>query len=176
MPRKTLQMIFLVLGMFCFDLRSASAQSSGNAIEVAVRSISFLKPPLTGTVLVAVIYEPGDAESVRESRAIERALASSDNFRPTSFRLKRVPADALDQLGAAKVAFVTRGTNYREIAAASASRSILTISFDPACARAGQCVLTVSSRPKVQIVVSRAAAAAARVRFNSSFLMLIKEI
>lgn len=176
MSRKTLQIIFFALGIFFFEARSAFAQSGENSIQVAIRAISFLKPSLTGTVTVAIIYEPGDADSEKEARAIERSLASSHSFGSMSLRPKRVSANSLEQLSGSKIAFVTKGTNYRQIAAVSSSRSILTISFDPACTRAGQCVLMVGSQPKVQIVVSRSAAAAARLRFNSSFLMLIKEI
>jgi hypothetical protein len=71
---------------------------------------------------------------------------------------------------------VTRGTNYRAIAAATASRSILTISSDPACAQAGHCVVAISTAPRVQITVSGAASRAANLRFSSSFLMLVREI
>lgn len=76
----------------------------------------------------------------------------------------------------AKVAFVTRGTDYQEIASATARRSILTISSDPACARAGYCVVAVSSSPKVQIIVSKVASKAAKVKFGAAFLMLVKEV
>jgi len=174
--RKAYPLIFLAIGMFCAGTEKACAQAEDAAIQVSVRAISFLKPSLAGTVTAVIIYEPGDAESDKQARAIERSLATSRGTGPISLKAKRVPATSLDQLAGAKVAFVTRGTNYRQIAAASSSRSILTIGFDPACARAGHCVLTVTSRPKVQIIVSRAAATAARLRFSSSFLMLIKEI
>ncbi len=176
MLQKAYPLIFLTIGLFCIGTEKACAQAEDAAIQVAVRAISFLKPPLTGTITAAIIYEPGDVESDKEARAIERSLATSRGTGLISLRAKRVPATSLDQLADARVAFVTRGTNYRQIATAFASRSILTIGFDPACARAGYCVLTVTSRPKVQIIVSRAAAAAARLRFSSSFLMLIKEI
>ena len=83
---------------------------------------------------------------------------------------------ALNQLNGAKVAFVTKGTNYRGVAAAAVPLSILTVSSDPACARAGYCVVTITSTSRVQITVSKAAAKGSRLRFSSGFLMLIKEI
>jgi len=176
LPPRTRHFIFLAIGIFCLWSRETFAQSEDDVIRVSVRTISFLKPSLAGTVTAAIIFEPGNAESEKEARAIERSLAGSRGSGTITLRPKRVPAGSLDQLSGARVAFVTRGTNYRQIAAASASRSILTIGFDPACTRSGHCVLTVTSRPKVQIVISRSAAAAAGLRFNSSFLMLIKEI
>lgn len=162
--------------MTFLESRTAFAQSGGDAIQVAVRAVSFLTPSLAKPVTAAIIYEAGDADSEKEARAIERSLAAGRSGGSTALRPKRVATSALDQLGGARVAFVTRGTNYRRVAAATAARSILTISFDPACTRAGLCVLSVSSRPKVQIIVSKSATTAARLRFSSSFLMLIKEI
>ena len=124
---------------------------TGSNVLIAARVASFLQPGLAGQVTAAIIYQPGDAGSEREARAIERAL------------------------GGARVAFVTTGTDYREIAAATAPRSILTISSDPACASQALCVVTISATSRVQITVSRAATKAAKLKFNSAFLMLIKE-
>lgn len=153
------------------------AQESDNTVQVAIRAAAFVSPPLVGRVTVAIIHEPGDAASEREARSIERAIAGGPRVGPMILVSRRVAAGALDQqLAGAKIAFVTSGVNYRQAAAATAPRSILSIGLDPACTRSGHCVLTVSRTPKVQITVSKAAAAAARLKFNASFLMLIKEI
>lgn len=154
----------------------ASAQMADNAVQVAVRVVSFLQPAPTGTVTAAIIYQPGDAASENEARAIERALGAGHVVGSMRLKPKKVAMGALGELAGARVAFVTRGTDYREIASATAARSILTISSDPACTRAGYCVVTISSAPKVQIIVSKAASKAAKLRFSSGFLMLIKEI
>lgn len=173
---KEIPIVCLILSVFCVEARPAIAQSGGDAIQVAARAVSFLTPSLGKTVTAAIIYEAGDANSEKEARAIERSLAANRANGSINFRSRRVSTASLDQLNGAKVAFITQGTNYRRIAAVTASQSIMTISFDPACTRAGHCVLSVSSRPKIQIIVSRSATEAASLRFNSSFLMLIKEI
>ena len=152
------------------------AQMGGSNVLVAARVASFLQPALEGQVTAAIIYRPGDAASEREARAIERGLGAGLAVGSITLRPRRVAANALGELAGARVAFVTTGTDYREIAAATAPRSILTISGDPACTRAAWCVVTVSATNRVQITVSRAAAKAARLKFNSAFLMLIKEI
>lgn len=176
MPTKILQAVFVIASCLCLLAGPTFAQSGSDTIQVAARAVSFLQPSLAGTVTAAIVYEPGDADSEREARAIERSLAAHRQTSPIILKPKRVSSASLDQMSGAKVAFVTRGTNYRQVGSAAAARSILTISFDPSCARVGHCVLAVSSSPKVQIFVSRSAAAAARLRFNASFLMLIKEI
>ena len=166
----------LALAMCLLAGQATSAQMASSAVLVAGRVASFLQPGLSGSVTAAVIYKPGDAASEREARGIERALGTGLVVGPLTLRPRRVASNDLAELAGAKVAFVTLGTDYREIAAAASARSILTIGSDPACARAAQCVVTISATSRVQITVSRAATRAARLKFNSAFLMLIKEI
>jgi hypothetical protein len=154
---------------------ASPAQTSSNAVQVAVRAAAFVSPPLSGPVTVAIVYDPGDANSEQEAREIERVMAGGMKVGAMILSPRRVPAASLDQLAGARMAFITQGSNYRQIGAATAARSILSISFDPACSRTGFCVLAVSETPRVQITVSKAAAAAAKLRFDSSFLMLVKE-
>ena len=144
--------------------------------QVAARVVSFLVPPPKGTLTAAIVYNPADPSSASEAASIERDLRG--DLKVGSFRLapKRVVVNALNGLAGAKVAFVTRGVNYAEVAAAAAPLSILTISFDPACAKAGRCIVSIAVARKVEITVSRAARKASNVTFNSAFMMLVKEI
>ena len=145
-------------------------------VQVGGRVSSFVHPRVSGAIIAAIIYEPGNSASENEARSIERSMG--DGMAVGSARLspRRVSTNALQGLAGARVAFVTRGTNYRAVAAATAPRSILTISSDPTCAQAGHCIVAISAAPRVQITVSRAASRAANLRFNSSFLMLVREI
>jgi hypothetical protein len=155
---------------------AASAQFENNTVRVVGRVATFLQPALSGQVIVAIIYQPGDPASENEARAIERALGSGLTVGSLTLKPRRVAAGTIGDLAGARIAFVTNGVNYREIAAAMASRSILSIGSDPACTKAGFCVVQITSTPGVQITVSKAAAKAAKLRFSSGFLMLIREI
>lgn len=145
-------------------------------LPVATRVISFLQPAPSGAIPAAIVYEPGNGASEAEAASIERGgpLVAGKG----TLRLKRVPVNALGQLAGVRVAFVTSGLRAQEaqIAAAAARGSILTITSDLACVQAAHCVVAISSSPRVQITVSRAAAKAANVQFGSAFLMLVKEI
>lgn len=154
----------------------AHAQMTGSTVAVGGRVVSFLQPPPSGPTIAAIIYEPGNEASEREARTIERELDSGLTVGSLAFRPRRVAANALGELAGARIAFVTKGANSRQLALVTAARSMLTISSDPACARAGQCTVAIQSRPKVQIIVSRAACTAARIRFSAAFLMLVREI
>ena len=154
----------------------ASAQITPNNALAGARALSFLQPALSGSVTAAIVYQPGDAGSEAEARAIEQALGNGLAIGSLTLKPRRVAANALDGLAGAKVAFVTRAANYRQVSSFAAQRSIITISSDPACAQAGLCVLSISSGPKVQIIVSKAACQASKVKFGAAFLMLVKEI
>jgi len=155
---------------------AASTPRVDNVVQVGGRVSSFVQPRISGAVITAIIYEPGDAASESEARSIERSMGEAMVVGSARLVPRRVSTSALQGLAGARLAFVTRGTNYRAIASAASSRSILTISADPACAQAGYCVVAISAAPRVQITVSRAASRAANLRFNSSFLMLVREI
>ncbi len=174
---KTILQRFIALACFlCVPAGGIHAQSAADLVQIASRAASFLQPSPSGAVTAAIVYEGGDAASEREARLIEQSLGAGLRVGSMTLKPRRVESHSLGQLAGAKVAFVTRGTNYKQVGAATAAHSILSISFDPACTQKGHCVLSVNSGSRVQIVVSRAATRASKLRFNSSFLMLIKEI
>jgi len=145
-------------------------------LPVATRVISFLQPAPSGMIPAAIVYEPGNAASEAEAASIERAgpLVAGKG----TLRLKRVAVGALGGLAGVRIAFVTAGLRDQQgqIGAAAARQSILTITSDLACVQAAHCSVAISSSPRVQITVSRAAAKAANIQFGSAFLMLVKEI
>lgn len=145
-------------------------------LPVATRVISFLQPAPGGVIPAAIVYEPGNAASEAEAASIERAgplIAGKGTL-----RLKRVAVGALGGLAGMRVAFVTAGLRDQQtqIGAVAARQSILTITSDLSCVQAAHCAVAISSSPRVQITVSRAAAKAANIQFGSAFLMLVKEI
>lgn len=154
----------------------APAQMAPNNVLAGARVLSFLQPALSGSVTAAIVYQPGDAGSEAEAQTIEQALGRGLAIGSLTLRPKKVSADALGGLAGAKVAFVTRAANGRQVASAAAQRSIVTISADPGCAQAGLCAVSISSGSKVQIIVSKAACKASKVKFGAAFLMLVKEI
>lgn len=147
-------------------------------VPIAARVVSFLQPSPTGVVPAAILYEPGNPASEAEANAIENSIGSGVSVGRSSLRARRVPVGSLAALSGFRVAFVTAGLRSEQvsIAAAAAKSSVLTISSDAACVQAGRCVVGIASAPKTQIIVNRAAARAANIRFGSAFLMLVKEI
>ena len=145
-------------------------------VQASTRIMTFLQPPLSGPLVAAIVYRPGDAQSEAEAQIIERALAAGTAVGKMTVKSRRIATNALADLAGAKIAFVTQGSNYRGVASAAGQHSILTISADPACVKAGLCVVAINSVPKVQILVSKAASTACNLKFGSAFLMLVREM
>lgn len=147
-------------------------------VPIAARVVSFLQPPPSGTVTAAILFEPGNAASEAEANAIERSIGSGLSAGRGAIRARRLSVGAMGSLSGYDIAFVTTGLRAEqdEIAAAAAKASVLTISSDPSCVQASRCVVGITGAPKTQIIVNRAAARAAKIRFGSAFLMLVKEI
>lgn len=143
-------------------------------MPVATRVISFLQLPPSGPIQTAIIFSPGNADSVAEAAAIERAIGAGKG----RLRVKRIAVGALGSLPGTQVAFVTTGLRAEqdEIAQAATRTHTVTITSDQSCVTSGKCVVAIATSPRVQITVNRAAARAVDAKFGSAFLMLVKEI
>jgi hypothetical protein len=74
---------------------------------------------------------------------------------------------------------VTRGISAGEfdaISAAVKARKVLTLSTDPACARAGKCVMSIVSDLKVAVLYNVAAGQSSGIEIIPTFRMLITEL
>jgi hypothetical protein len=151
--------------------------SADKDIQVAVRTIGFVEPAYTGQVTTAIVYDKSSAASRAEAEQIRAALMAKGSVKSATLRPQLVEQDALDGLASSKIAILTTGlsSQHEAIFREASRRGILTISTDMSCVTAGRCVVGVTSSPKVQIVVNRAARAASNTRFGAAFLMLVTE-
>jgi hypothetical protein len=177
-PRLAVARLSAMIGVAVVAVAMTGAAPSPkiNTVQVAGRVATFLQPALSGQIAIAIVYRPGDPSSESEMRQIERAIGTELVIGSLRLRPRRVADVSLRDLAGTKIAFVTSGVDYREVAVATAARSILAFGSDPACIQAGCCAVTISATPAVQIVVNKAAVKAAGLRFSSGFLMLVKEI
>lgn len=168
-----------VLAAGAVALCSASATPAAPLnVPVAVRVLSFLQPPPSGVTPVGIVFEPGNAVSEGDAAALERSIGGGLSAGRALVRTRRIPVTALSGMAGLRAAFVTGGLRNEQagVAAAAARLSVVTITSDLDCVAAARCIVGISSTPRVQITVSRAAARSANIHFGSAFLMLVKEI
>lgn len=153
----------------------ASADAAKD-LQVAGRALTFLENGPTGKATLGVVFDPAKPASVAEKDAVMAAIGGGYNAGALTLVGVPIPISAIGGAGGVKALFVTGGVNYAAVGAAAKSKNIVSIGSDPACVKSGACVMGVSTDPKVEITVNRAAAAAVGASFKAAFRMMIKEI
>ncbi len=155
----------------------AHAETSKKDIQIASRAVAFMTSAPTGAVTAAVVYDPANPASKVDADAIVAAIGGGLKAGKATLSAKLVATDNLADMTGARVAFIADGTGAQHAAifADASAQSILVISTDMSCVDAGNCIVGVASKPKVSIVVSKAARAAAGIDFKPAFLMMVKE-
>jgi hypothetical protein len=153
--------------LFAPDARAATTTRD---LQVMARAVGFINGLPRGVVDVAVVDGPG-------ADAVMAAMTRSASAGGITLNPRRVALSALTTSGA-RVIIVPegQGASHAAIAAAARGMHAVTVSTDMNCVRAGRCVVGVASSPRVEIVVSRAAAAAADISFGQAFRVMIREI
>jgi hypothetical protein len=154
----------------------AAAEVSDTTLLVAVRALSFLQHPLQGEVVVGIVYQPVNAQSLLEARHLDalmedgfragRWCCDRNSSRSMNWRFQRraVLPDLQARPAAAPLAQLNR------------SRKIPCVTTDIAQVRDGNCAMGVRALPRVEILVNRAAAAATGMTFSEAFRVMITEL
>jgi hypothetical protein len=151
-----------------------AASLSDKDVQLMVRAIGFLRPEPDNSGIVAIAYDAADPDSKRDAEAIASYFAGGLKAGPAVL-LPRV-LDGPRLAGGGFAAIITAsGANLDLVAAAARQWHAPCLTGDASLVRSGRCVLSVRSEPKVEITVSRTAAADVGVSFVSAFLMMVTQ-
>lgn len=151
-----------------------AASLSDRDVQLMVRAIGFLRPEPQDNGVVAIAYDAADPASRPDAEAIAGYFGAGLKA-GHAVLLPRI-VDGQQLAAGGFVAVITaNGANLDLVAAAGRHLHVACLTGDPALVRAGRCVLSVRSEPKVEIMVSRAAAANADVSFAAAFLMMVSQ-
>jgi hypothetical protein len=171
--KKLIPMGALALTIAAPGVASADAAKD---LQVAGRALTFLENGPTGKATLGIVFDPSKPASVAEKDAVMAAIGGGYNAGALTLVGVPIPIAAIGGAGGVKALFVTGGVNYAAVGAAAKAKNLVSIGSDPACVKSGACVMGVSTDPKVEITVNRAAAAAVGASFKAAFRMMIKEI
>jgi hypothetical protein len=154
----------------------ASAGSlSQKDVQILAKAIGFLEPPPSGAATVAIAYDPADPASKQDADAI--AGYFGDGLKAGAAVLKPKVTEVGQLGGGGFVAVVAAsGVKIDQVSKAAQALHVACITSDAAAVQAGQCVMSVKSEPKVEIQISRAAAASSGVAFGSAFMLMAHAI
>lgn len=159
-------------------IAAAQAQSdtpaslSARDLQVLGRSLAFVQPP-PGTLAIA--YAPRSAASRHDADALAAALASGLRSGTSVLHPVVVETTAVAS-GHFGVVIAAAGANGPELSAATRATHTLCVTAELEAVQAALCTMAIRSEPRVDIVVSHAAAAAGSVEFAAAFRMMIREL
>ncbi len=147
-------------------------------VNAGLNTLSQLMNKITGDTIMAVVYDPANATSVADAQEIKKIVAGGIRM-PDGSKLSAqlVGINELGKLSRARIAFLTPGlqADFTDIGTATSAASILTISTDIECVRAGKCIIGVEAKPVLTIYYSKQAADNAKIEFTQAFSMLVKQ-
>jgi hypothetical protein len=144
-------------------------------LKVGLKTLPLLTNKLSGSVTMAVVFDPSVGASKSEADSVV-GLVGSGIEAPggVTVTAKAVPVGDLAK-GDAKIAYVTTGLGKSWDAVQQGASGILTMSTDLDCVKANKCILGIVSQPSVSIYYSKAAADAQKISFSDAFAMLSKK-
>lgn len=147
-------------------------------VQVAARALSFVTNPLKGAVRVGIVYAAGNPKSVQQAQSLRSMLGSG--LKVGNLELRPVLVKSTDVASAdVDLFFLTEYMTAVETPkqlGTDAGRPLLCVTNDIGQVRRGACVMGVRSRPKVEVFVNRASAAANQINFSTVFRVMITEL
>jgi hypothetical protein len=145
-------------------------------LQIAGRALTFLENGPTGKATLGVVFDPSKPASVAEKNAVMAALGGGMSAGALTLVGKAVEAGDVAGVSGVAALYITTGVSTGPVGAAAKAKKLITIGSDMSCVTSGACVMSASADPKVEIVVSRSAAAAVGAVFKAAFRMMIREI
>ena len=146
-------------------------------LQVGARALSFLQKPPAGDLRVGIVYAPGNAESAREAADLQAMMEDGLKVGNVTLRPLRIK---VTELASASVDFyfLTSGVaeDAARVAVLTRQKRIPCVTVDLAQVRNGACFMGVRSKPKIEILVNRAAATSSGAAFSSVFRIMITEL
>lgn len=165
-----------LVGLAVGVAHSIGAQVTRTDLQVAARALSFMEQPLTGKVRVGIVYEPDSPRSVQQAQELARLIgtgmqAGRVELQPALVRVADAAAANVD------LYFLTEFVAPQAAAGtASLPPNRPCVTTDLTHVENGSCLMGISSKPKVSIVVNREAAKRSGITFATVFRVMITEI
>jgi hypothetical protein len=146
-------------------------------LQVVGRALGFLDKPLSGDIHVALVYAQNNPQSVRAAEALQAQMGDGLKVGAATLKPMLVPMTQITRSNA-ELFFLIPGAGDEMSALTRLVQAQHRPCFttDIAQVRAGRCAVGISSQPRIEIIVNRAAAAASGTAFSTVFRMMITEI
>jgi hypothetical protein len=166
------------LGLAALAVFAATGAKADPAkdLQLAGRALGFLENAPSGRVVIGVVFDSSKPASVAQKDAAMAALSAGLSTGAATFSGKAIDVGQLGSASGVVALYGVSGVSASALGAAGKAKHLITISSDKSCAAEGQCVMSVTTSPSVEITVNHNAAAAVGATFKAAFRMMIHEI
>jgi hypothetical protein len=155
--------------------QALAASMTTKDVQILAKVIGFLEPAPSGVVTVAVAYDPGNTDSRKDAEAI--AAYFGDGLKAGAAFLKPQLVEVGQLATGGFVAVIAASAvKIDQVFAATKALHIACVTADADAVQIGQCLMSVKSVPKVEILLNRSAASISGVSFGSAFLLMAHEV
>jgi hypothetical protein len=148
-------------------------------IVAGLGTFPLMTDKISGDVTLGIIYDPTLMSSKSDAENIKKIVDAGIDL-PGGGKLSAllVSVEELGKLSRVRAAFITPGleSHFADIALATSAASVLTMTTDVACVKAGTCIIGVATKPGVTIYFNKTAADAAKIEFSQAFAMLVRQL
>lgn len=151
-----------------------AASLSQKDVQIMAKAIGFLDPPPSGPATVAIAYDPSNPASKQDADEIAGFFGDGLKAGAATLTAKVTEVGKLAAGGFVAVV-VASGVKPDQVYSVTKSQHVACITPDATAVQAGQCLMSIKSSPKVEILISRAAMTGSGVGFSSAFLLMAHE-
>lgn len=145
-------------------------------MRVAGHVLGFEDAPITGEIIIAIVYNAANVESHAEATMLASLLGNGLQVGRLTLRPRLIEQGHLAENGGYNAIFATIGVDEGLLRASLKLRQVPCLTRHLEQVEHGVCIVAIRSEPSVSIVVNAANAAVAGVRFATAFRMMVREI
>lgn len=164
---------FFMAASLCLGLTMAPAEAGFTAKDAQIlgRILGFLDPAPPTSVTLALVYDSPASQKQAEALAGQIA-GKAGNFTlvPKAVKISDIAASG------AQAMLLMDGVSGGAVTEAVKTKHIPCFTSDSALVKAGSCLISIKTEPKVEILVSGTLQKASGVGFGAAFRMMITEV
>jgi hypothetical protein len=140
------------------------------------RALSFKDGAKRATLSVAVVYDEASSRSQSEMQATMAAVRGGLKVGDVVLKAVAVAQDQFASAAGYDGVLTMGDVDQRQLSGALKGQGVPCLTLDTQQVKSGACTVAIRSRPSVSISINSQNAAAARVRFATAFIMMVREI
>ncbi|MCQ8279706.1 hypothetical protein NFI95_14770 [Acetobacteraceae bacterium KSS8] len=146
------------------------------SLQIVARVLGFQTKPVTGTVTLAVVFNPRDSRSVKEMTSFLSLIPTHTSAGGVTLQARAASQYDLARFDHVDAVLSMEGVDSKLLQAALLRLHVPCLTLNLSQIEHGACMVAIRSAPTAGIVFNQANADAAGVHFATAFRMMVQEL